>query len=64
MSNLEKDKKQKESKSIPETSSEEQEEEIKMLITNIESQNLVLDKLTLAIQRSMEQKLNKNTKNH
>ncbi|MEG1763546.1 MAG: hypothetical protein RR190_06745 [Bacteroidales bacterium] len=62
MSNLENDKKQKESKSNSKLSLGEQEKEIKMLITNIESQNIVLDKLTLAIKRSMEQKKDKQNK--
>lgn len=39
---------------------QKQEENIKMLIANIESQNLVLEKLSLAIEHSMQKTSEKN----
>lgn len=39
---------------------QKQEENIKMLIANIESQNLVLEKLSLAIEHSMQKTSKKN----
>lgn len=61
MINSQSDTKKNKQISFPENTLQQQEDEVKSLIANIESQNLVLDKLTIAIEAALEQKL-KNTK--